>query len=291
VSPASGAAGVDPDGRGPARPLVSVIIPFFNPGAYLAEAVASVLAQDYRPLEVVLVDDGSTEAHADAGARLAETSAPVRLLRLPSNQGPAAARNAGIGQARGALLTFLDADDLMVPDRLACQVGYLEAHPGTYVVVGLAENVLEPGVAPPAWLVRTGTGVRHGYPYATTMLGPRRVFERVGAFDPAFRVGEDTDWMLRARAAGVVVKRLDRVLIRRRLHGANLTYRTEEVQAAVHRVVLRLARERLARRRRAHTLRASGAAPQSASTQLASHAPPMQPPAQPETTTGLQRAL
>jgi glycosyltransferase involved in cell wall biosynthesis len=225
---------------------VSVIIPFFNAGPYLAEAVASVLAQDYRPLELLLVDDGSTDGHADLATRLAASSAEIRLLRLPSNQGPAAARNAALREARGELLTFLDADDLMLPGRLSCQTSYLERHPGVDVVVGVAECVLEPGVAPPDWLRGMNATGRNRYHHAMTMLAPRRVFDRVGLFDPSFRVGEDTDWMLRARAAGLVIRRVNRVLIRRRIHGANLSYRTEEMRAAIHRVVLRLARERIA---------------------------------------------
>lgn len=229
---------------------VSVIIPFFDVGPYLAEAVASVLAQDYRPLELLLVDDGSTRNHGDAAARLARTSMQVRLLQLRSNQGPAAARNAALREARGELLTFLDADDLMLPGRLSFQTAYLESHPEVDVVAGEAECAVAPGVTPPEWLRALEATGRHRYPYAMTMLARRRAFERVGAFDPTYRVGEDTDWMLRAGAAGVVVARVERVLIRRRLHGANLTYRTEELRTAVHRSVLRLARDRIAARRR-----------------------------------------
>ena len=239
--------------RAPGPPAVSasvsVIVPFFDPGPFLAEAVASVLAQDYRPLELLLVDDGSTDGHAAAAARLAEASAQVRLLRLPFNQGPAAARNAALREARGDIVTFLDADDLMLPGRLAYQTGYLEAHPRVDVVVGLAECVLAPGAPPPDWLRATDAKDGHRYHNAMTMLAPRRIFDRVGAFDPSYRVGEDTEWMLRARAAGVVIARVDRVLIHRRIHGANLTYRTAELRAAIHRIVLRLARDRISARR------------------------------------------
>ncbi len=228
--------------------LVSVVIPFYNPGVYLAEAVASVLGQAYRPLEVLLVDDESTDGSADVAARLAGSAAPVRLLRLATNQGPAAARNAGLRASRGDFVTFLDADDLMVADRLVVQTAHLRAHPTVDAVVGLADNVLEPGVVPPVWLRWVGTGAHPGYAYAMSVLTHRRVFDRVGLFDPALRVGEDTDWMLRARAAGVRIARIDRVLLRRRIHGANLSYRTEEMRAAAHRSVLRLARQRITQR-------------------------------------------
>lgn len=228
--------------------LVSVVIPFYNPGAYLVEGVASVLDQGYRPLEALLVDDGSTDGSADVATRLAAPGTPVRLVRLATNQGPAAARNAGLRAAQGEFVTFLDADDLMVADRLALQIAYLAAHPAVDAVVGLADNVLEPGVVPPAWFRSVGAGVRTGYAYATSVLAHRRVFDRVGGFDPALRVGEDTDWMLRARAAGIRIARIDRVLLRRRIHGANLSYRTQEMRAAAYRSVLRLARQRIAER-------------------------------------------
>jgi GT2 family glycosyltransferase len=82
-----------------------------------------------------------------------------------------------------------------------------------------------------------------------TMLARREVFDRVGLFDPSYRVGEDTEWMFRAVAAGMVIAKLDRVLIRRRIHGANLTYRAEEMRSAIERTVLRFVRDRIAERK------------------------------------------
>ncbi|MBI4573499.1 MAG: glycosyltransferase family 2 protein, partial [candidate division NC10 bacterium] len=105
-------------------PLVSVILPVYNGERFLAAAIASILAQDYQPIEVIVVDDGST----DGTAAIARSFQGVRYLYQP-NQGPAFARNAGIAVARGAFIAFLDADDLMVPTRLSVQAGYLLAHP------------------------------------------------------------------------------------------------------------------------------------------------------------------
>ena len=229
--------------------LVSVITPFFNAAPHLAEAIDSVLAQAHRPLELLLVDDGSTDGSLAVARRLAGTSEDVRLLRLARNLGPAAARNAALRQARGTYLTFLDADDLMLPDRLAFQIEYLRAHPDVDVVVGAAECVLEPGVDPPPWLQGPAAARRYRYPYSMTMLAPREVFDRVGPFDPSYRVGEDTEWMFRAVAAGMVIAKLDRVLIHRRIHGANLTYRAEEMRSAIERTVLGFVRDRIAERK------------------------------------------
>jgi glycosyltransferase involved in cell wall biosynthesis len=232
------------------RPGVSVVIPFYNAEAYLAEAVHSALAQGAPPLEVLLVDDGSTDGSPALAARLAAGRPAVRRLRLPSNQGPAAARNAALRAARGGLVAFLDADDVMLPDRLAVQTAYLAAHPAVDVVVAGAEYSPEPGTAWPGWLrARLGAApsIHHD---PMTMLAARAVFDRVGLFDPSLRAGEDTEWLLRAGAAGAVIARLDRPVIRRRIHPASLTGRPGAGPAAeARRIVLAFARARIRARR------------------------------------------
>ncbi len=237
------------DARRPPTGLVSVIVPFFDARAFLLRAVKSVLRQTYRPLELLLVDDGSTDGGAAVIAPLAERLSEVRLLRMSRNEGPAAARNRGLRACRGEFVTFLDADDQMVPDRVAVQVWYLRRHPEVEVVTGGAEYVLESDVAPPSWL-QAPPGLapdRHRNPM--TMLTRPSVFARVGYFDESYRVGEDTEWVLRAGAKGVGMAYLDRVLIRRRIHGANLCYRMEDRRRALRRMVLGLVRNRIAERR------------------------------------------
>ena len=230
--------------------LVSVVTPFFNARRYLAEAIESVLAQSYHSVELLLVDDGSTDGSADVARRFAESVGGVRLLRLSCNQGQSAARNSALQQARGEFVTFLDADDVMLPDRLAFQVEYLVDHPNVDVVIGSAEYFLEPGAAPPAWLRSRVVPGENRHRNPMTMLTRPTVFTRVGPFDPSCRIGEDTEWVFRAVSAGVAVARVDRVLIRRRIHGANLTYQEEAIHRMVRRIALRFARERIVERRR-----------------------------------------
>jgi glycosyltransferase involved in cell wall biosynthesis len=231
-------------------PLVSVIIPFFEARRFLAEAVESVLAQSYAPLELLLVDDGSTDGSADSVASLVDRHDRVHLLRLSCNQGPAAARNVALRQARGGFVTFLDADDLMVADRIAFQVDYLRTHPGIDVVMGLAKYDVEPGIEPPRWLRERQSSNPSPYQNPMTMLARRAVFDRVGLFDPSYRVGEDTEWALRAAGGGTVIATVNRILIRRRFHGANLTYETARMRDSIRRIVLGLARDRIADRKR-----------------------------------------
>lgn len=221
--------------------LVSVITPFFNADPFLGEAIESVLAQSYAPLELLLVDDGSSDGSPMTAARAATEHENIRLLRLAHNQGPAFARNFAVREAVGEFVTFLDADDAMVPDRLAFQVEYLSTHSEADVVIGLADYVVEPGVDPPPWFDRPGSRLQN----PMTMLATRAVFDLVGLFDPTYRVGEDTEWMFRAASAGVTVTRVDKVLIRRRLHGGNLTYGHDALREAFHSTILSAVRAQL----------------------------------------------
>lgn len=108
-------------------PAVTVVTPFWNAAGTLAEAVASVQAQTRPDWEMILIDDGSTDGSAGLAAALAAAEPRLRLVSLGANRGPAAARNAGIRAARGRFIAFLDADDRWHHDKLAVQIGYMEA--------------------------------------------------------------------------------------------------------------------------------------------------------------------
>jgi glycosyltransferase involved in cell wall biosynthesis len=222
---------------------VSVIVPIHDAERYLDEAVQSILEQMYRPLELLLVDDGSTDGSARIASSLASTHPEIQLLQLRENLGPATARNRGLAQARGAFITFLDADDAMLTERLAWQVRYLGEHPGVDLVLGAEELAIEPD-APPEMIRRRrarGPGPRF---HVMSMMARRDAFRVVGGFDPSYRVAEDLDWLFRARAAGLVVGTLDRVLTRHRLHQGNLSYRTHEINAGILRSLRQRLRER-----------------------------------------------
>lgn len=107
-------------------PLVSVIIPTYNRAGLVTEAVASVAAQTFQDFEILVVDDGSTDATSKVLAPLKG----VRVLHHGCRRGVAAARNLGAAEARGEWLAFLDSDDLWLPEKLARQMAFLEERPG-----------------------------------------------------------------------------------------------------------------------------------------------------------------
>jgi glycosyltransferase involved in cell wall biosynthesis len=225
--------------------LVSVIVPFYNSERYLAEAVESVLNQTYRPIECLLVNDGSTDGSAALAAAMAEKHTELRLLCLPGNRGPAAARNTAIAKAGGDFVTFLDADDCMLPQRLAFQVGYLTEHPDVDLVFCAEERLVESGASPEFLSRYTVLNQPKGY-YIMSMMVRPSIFDRVGPFNPTCRVAEDLDWLFRAAAAGVVIAKVNRVMTRHRMHESNLSYRVKEIQSTM----IRSLHERITERRK-----------------------------------------
>ena len=181
--------------------LVSVIIPVFRRPDYLNQALASVLAQTWQDLEILVVDDAS----GDEFVRQYRLPPSGRLLRLDVNGGPSAARNAGMAEARGEFIAFLDSDDAWLPDKLSRQVGHLATHPEAALTYCHFQEV-DPDMKP----LGTHPRVKPPHPEAfkaclrspiiktpSTVLARREAFEKAGGFDPALRYAEDRDLWLR----------------------------------------------------------------------------------------------
>jgi glycosyltransferase involved in cell wall biosynthesis len=203
--------------------LVSVIIPAYNAAAYLAQAVASARNQDYAPLEIIVVDDGST----DTTPQVAQSLPDIHYLHQ-ANAGPAAARNAGIQTAHGEILAFLDADDRWAQGKLTAQLQVLRDHPDIHLVAGRVEEFTSDLHATSQQPASRDHGQRA---YTVGALLVRRLdFLKVGEFDRRLRFGEFMDWLSRAKALGFREHVLDQVVLYRRLHATNTTRLAQDHQ-------------------------------------------------------------
>lgn len=198
--------------------LISCIIPVYNGERYLREAIDSILAQTYRPLEIIVVDDGSTDGTAGAAAGYGDRLNYARQ----NNAGPAAARNRGLDLAQGEFIAFLDADDLWHPEKLQRQMARFQARSELGYCVAHVQNFWIPELAEEAKKFRDHRIAKAlpGY-VTTTLLARRSVFDAVGPFDLRLGHSDSTEWFLRADEHGVVKELLPDVLLYRRLHEAN----------------------------------------------------------------------
>ncbi|WP_018951550.1 glycosyltransferase [Thioalkalivibrio sp. AKL12] len=241
------------------NPLVSVIMPAYNTAAYIAESVDSVLDQDYPSVELIVVDDGSTDGTIEI---LREYGDRLTLL-TQQNQGAAVARNAGIAKAQGDYIAFIDSDDVWLPGKLTAQVLYMEQHPEIGFVhtdflswkpgadgrFAPARTLADPPVpvteAP--GIVLEGSGwvynqlLMESLPHTITVMMRRTLVDQVGEFDPELKRGQDYDYWIRASRL-TEYRQLDRVTALYRLHGRgcitkypDVNYEVEVVQRALDR--------------------------------------------------------
>jgi glycosyltransferase involved in cell wall biosynthesis len=201
-------------------PLVSVIVPVYNGQRHLGEALQSVFAQDHRPLEVIVVDDGST----DGSATVAKSFPEVVYIFQP-NAGVATARNTALRRATGSFVAFLDQDDQWTPDKLRTQLDYLHAHPSAHFVFAHLRNVLE--VERPKWLPEKHVQAAKAGLMPGTLMVRREAFGVAGHFDPSYVNGSDSEWMLRATRLGLKYEIMPDVLLIRRVHDQNESHNRE----------------------------------------------------------------
>jgi hypothetical protein len=223
------------------RPI-SVVIPVYNGAQFIGEAMRNAQEQDYPHLEIIVVDDGSTD---DLDAALRNINIPFRLLRQ-SNQGPAAARNAGIRAATGEWIAFQDVDDLWTPDALRRLARDLVLHPHARVVQCKCVTVKR-GNPSEAWI--RGSSPADLFPYKiNAALYRKDVFDAIGGFDDTLRYGEDTEWFIRMKTREISIEIPD-VLLYRRRHETNMTNDIEALEKGSREAWKKILMERIRMRR------------------------------------------
>ncbi|MGH7450208.1 MAG: glycosyltransferase family 2 protein [bacterium] len=197
--------------------LISVIIPAYNAGRYLGEAIASVLAQTHRAHEIIVIDDGST----DDTANIAQSFSPSVRYEWQPNDGAGAARNHGVELARGNFLAFLDADDLWIEDKLARQFAAFESDPTLNMVFGHVQQFYSPELGEEIKKrIKLPAETMRGF-HPGAMLIKRETFFRVGLFKTDLQLGEFIDWHARAMELGLKSFMLPEVVMKRRIHETN----------------------------------------------------------------------
>jgi glycosyltransferase involved in cell wall biosynthesis len=195
----------------PESPLVSTIVPVHNRAGLLCEAVASVLAQTYRPIEVVIVDDGSSDDTVSTIAELVDAHADTVKSVRRDNGGPGAARETGRRIAKGDFIQYLDSDDLLLPDKFRVQVAALQQHPEVGIAYGMTHHSGVGHPLNPVAFKRTGEDFNHLFPAllksrwwsTSTPLYRREVTDRLGPWLP---LTNEEDWEYEARAARLGVR-------------------------------------------------------------------------------------
>jgi glycosyltransferase involved in cell wall biosynthesis len=226
--------------------LISVMIGAYNAERYLAEAIESVFAQSHRPLELIVVDDGSDDGTAEVAGAYGERLTLVRQERC----GNGAARNRAVEEARGELFAFLDADDRFTPQKLELQLAALRADAALDMVFGHVQEFVSPELPPDARATIRPPAPVSPWTAPNLMLIRRRSFERVGPFATDLRVGVTVDWLARAQEAGLKGHVLPEVVLERRLHLQNNGVREADQRSQyLHVLKASLDRRRSAERR------------------------------------------
>ena len=223
--------------------MISVVIPVHNGEAYLSEAIESVLNQTFPPSQILVIDEGSTDdtpvvAHAYANK--------VRYVRQ-TQAGPGSARDLGIRLSQTEFIAFLDADDVWMPEKLSLQMRAFTEQPELGLVFCHMVQFRSPDLPADVAAQIQCDDAPQPSPLISCLLARRSAFEQVGLLRTD-TLAEFVDWYLRARDAGLRMRFVEEVLVRRRLHASNLTRRNK----GVRREYLQFLKASLDRRRAGH---------------------------------------
>lgn len=219
---------------------ISVVIPAYNAESTLIETLDSVAAQTRPADEIVVVNDGSSD---QTSSRAKQHKLRPLVVEAP-HAGAAAALNLGVRISSGEIITFLDADDLWSPIKLACQEAFLASHPTVDAAIGHFSSFVCGSVSPTEAKRFIVPPVQAGWLSGTLMIR-RQAFDLVGAFTEDLRNGFVIDWFDRAKSAGIRMHIMEEVLLERRIHPDSLSARSASSDTSM----LEMARRAIARRR------------------------------------------
>ena len=205
-------------------PLVSAIVLAYDCERYVGEAIDSVRAQTHASMELVFVDNGSADGTRD----VAGSKAPDIQASITPNRGICPGRNVGLALARGEFIGFLDGDDVWEPDKIEAQLEVLRSDSKADFVLGEVSEYASPELPPETVAALPVRPAPRQGQVLGAMLAPRVTWDRVGPWTDELIGSDGLDWFLRAERAGLRGAPLDRLVLRRRIHGANTTLRRPE---------------------------------------------------------------
>lgn len=215
------------------KPMISLIIPVYNGERFIREAIENVISQNYPVLEIIIVDDGSTD---QTEAIIGLLNKNIRYIKQ-ENEGPASARNHGLKEANGQYVVFLDADDLFPEGNFNVLIKEMLQHPELEVVHGYAQLLQEDPVSRKFELIGNP---KESYPYYISAgLYRKSVFDKVGLFDSSLQFSEDTDWFFRAIGMNCNIKRIEEITLYVRRHENNMTKGKDLIELKLLHVIKR----------------------------------------------------
>ncbi|WP_372519746.1 glycosyltransferase [Candidatus Ruminimicrobiellum ovillum] len=211
------------------KPLISIMMPTYNNGKYIKQAIESIYAQNYDNIEIIVVDDGST----DNTKEILKQYKDIKYFYI-EHKGIPFARNVALENSKGEYIAFCDSDDYWLPNKINKQMQYFKDHPNCEIVFTKYENFFENE--------NLKTNRRAVYEkkvedvfkqYLPSSIVKKSLFDKYGFFDENFNVSEDTEFLYRIFKKGIKVNNIiPEVLYKRRIHGKNvsLKYNTDAVK-------------------------------------------------------------
>lgn len=222
-------------------PRISVIMPVYNTGKYIAEAIESILNQTFTDIELIIINDCSTDRTPEIIAEYALKDQRIRFINNPQNSGPAKSRNDGILQSHGEYIALMDADDISHPNRLEKQVAYLDHHPEVMVLGSSVQKIDPAGNPLEVWrlpvedkIIRWHILYRNSRIYCNpTVMIRRDLFSIVSMYNEAIRHYEDFElWTRLFTHKEITLANLPALLLKYRVHSTSITANFSADQAS-----------------------------------------------------------
>lgn len=218
------------------NPLISVMMPTYNNGKYIKQAIESIYAQKYDNIEIIVIDDGST----DNTKELLKQYKDIKYFYI-EHKGISFARNIALENSKGEYIAFCDSDDYWLPEKINTQIQYFKDHPECEIVFTKYENIFENDELKKNKRAMHEKLIENSFKqYLPSTVLRKDLFDRFGAFDENFSGIEDAEFIYRISMKGINVKHyIDKVFYIRRIHGNNITLQQNRTIKSIITSILR----------------------------------------------------